>query len=196
MATYRWAEGLDKHCSSGLGCIWSTHSLWNESLQAFKTSFLHPPAPLFLHEAPGSMGEPADYQEFPNAACREEWKLVGNGLRVTVLSMEGRCGQESLRQTGKYNPDGGVPLCQHSSGQERERQTQTDRQTGKEGGRERRRERGDITVSAFLFSMVCGNLAIPFQWNTICLDLGTWTHLNCPGALFLSLRLSWNSIPC
>lgn len=136
MATYRWAEGLDKHCSSGLGCIWSTHSLWNESLQAFKTSFLHPPAPLFLHEAPGSMGEPADYQEFPNAACREEWKLVGNGLRVTVLSMEGRCGQESLRQTGKYNPDGGVPLCQHSSGQERERQTQTDRQTDREGGRE------------------------------------------------------------
>lgn len=186
MATYRWAEGLDKHCSSGLRCIWSTHSLWNESLQAFKTSET---SLLFLHETQGSVWESVDYQEFLNAVCREEWKLVGIAWGWLCSQWQGNVDRNLWDRLGNIIPMGG---CLSTSTPRGKREKDRHRQTDREGGR----ERGVITVSAFLFSMVCGSLAIPFQWNTICLAWGIWTHLNCPGALFLSLRLSWNSIPC
>lgn len=132
MATYRWAEGLDKHCSSGLRCIWSTHSLWNESLQAFKTSET---SLLFLHETQGSVWESVDYQEFLNAVCREEWKLVGIAWGWLCSQWQGNVDRNLWDRLGNIIPMGGgafLPVLLEA----RERKTDTDRQTGKEGGRE------------------------------------------------------------
>lgn len=114
-----------------------------------------------------------DYQEFLNAVCREEWMLVEIAWGWLCSQRKGNVDRNPWDRLGNIIPMGVYLSTSTPLGK---RKTDTDRQIGKEGGR----QRGVITVSVFLFSMVCGSLAIPFQWNTICLDLGTWTHLNCP----------------
>lgn len=170
MATHWWGEGLDKHCSSGfkMHMVNTFLVVWKSaSFQDKFSSF--PPPPLLLHEGVRLNGESVGCQEFLYAISRGEWTLVGNSRRVTEPSMKGKCRQESLRQTGKSNPlSGSAPSTRIPLGQKREK----------------KRKKEVLLQCLLSSSQWCGNLAIPFQWSTICLDLGTWTHLKCPGAPF------------
>lgn len=115
------------------------------------------------------------------AVSREEWKLVGNSPRATEPSMEGKCRQESLRQTGKRNPLAGVRLSTSTPQGQKER--------------ERKKERGVITVSAFLFSMVWkSGHAFSMKHNLSGLgNLNSFKMSRCPFSISLTI-LEFNSL--
>ena len=141
-----------------------------ENLQAFKTSFLHF-LPLSLHEKVGLNGESVSCQEFLCAVSRKEWKLVGNGRRVTEPSMDGKRRQDALRQTGKYNPLVGARLSTSSPlGQKRER--------------ERKRKKEVLLQCLLSSSQWCGNLVIPLQCETHLSELGNLNLLKMPRCPF------------
>lgn len=61
-------------------------------------------SPLFLHEGVGLNGESVSCQKFLRAISGEEWKLVGNSLRETEVSMEGNVDRNLGDRLGNIIP--------------------------------------------------------------------------------------------